>query len=97
MLHEDMTEVDLEQVAYQGFSSPNHQQDSAIAAFVLAKRAQKAGDMLRAKRFREKCLDILEGCKTDTLDGCAHKYVKIAGVFIPELFHEEAAEESLAA
>lgn len=70
--------------------------DAAIVAFVLAKRAQNAGNRKEALRFGRKCLEFLEKYPTDTLEQCASPYINFADVFIPGLFHEGTVRRDLA-
>lgn len=71
-------------------------QAAAVVAFVLAKRAQNAGNMSEAVRFGKKCLEIFERYPTDTLEQCASPYISFSDVFIPGLFHEGTVRRELA-
>lgn len=91
-----MTEEQLEEAAEKA-ARLGRLQDAAIAAFVLAKCAKNRGDEKRFNEKRTQCMAHLNGYNTDTLEGCAHTYTKIAGVYIPELFHTETVLAALAA
>lgn len=95
MLHETMTEEQLTKAVIEGVRGGNFQ-EAAIAAFVLAKHAKEAGDENDFQKHSSACLACLKERKTNTLERCAHTYVRIAGVFIPELFHEESVLQALA-
>ena len=68
---------------------------AAICAFVLAKRAQKADNSYLATDYGRKCLELLAKCPQEIVD-CAHPYITISGVLIPERFHEGTVRQALA-
>lgn len=93
MLHETMTEEQLKKAVGRVYFG--NFQDAAIAAFVLAKRAKEMGDKKEFLEYSLVCLACIKKCDTDTLEGCVHTHVRIAGVFIPELFHEGTVRRAL--
>lgn len=70
--------------------------EAAIYAFVLAKLALSKGQKEDAEMYARTCLELLKKYRTDTMEECAHSHINIAGVFIPELFHEGTVRRSLA-
>lgn len=69
---------------------------AAIYAFVLAKLSFGKGRKEDAEMYARTCLELLRIYHPDTLEECAHSHINIAGVFIPELFHEGTVRRELA-
>lgn len=70
--------------------------EAAIYVFVLAKLSLGKGQKEDAEIYARTCLELLKKCRTDTMEECAHAHINIAGVFIPELFHEGTVRRELA-
>lgn len=91
-----MSEEDVVKAFFSNKSWTNNFKEAAIYAFVLAKLALGKGDKTRAEEFAGHCLELIKRCPTSTMEECAHSHINIAGVFIPELFHEGTVRRDLA-
>jgi hypothetical protein len=69
---------------------------AAEYAYALAVRLREAGDAVTARRYARECLRLAERLPARSLDDVASPRIALAGVPMPERFHDGVVRSRLA-
>jgi hypothetical protein len=91
-LHPPLDDVIAE---FDRVTSAGFQRDAAELAYAIAVRLQAAGRVRDASKYGRMCLKLYEELPTDTIDQCIPTQMKVAGISLPDLLHEDVVRSRL--
>jgi hypothetical protein len=77
-------------------SAAENTRQQAEIAFILASLYREAGSLDQARVYASRSIALFERAGVDTFDDALTGYYEFAGVFVPDLIHEDVVRQNFA-